>query len=236
MKNYSIFCLGDQAVTISFGNKIDQLHHRKILAMKEWIFQNRFPGLKDVVIAYSSLTLLYDALAVTDSQKSKKAYEFVGDLLEDAFEKAEYVASASAIKKIPVCYEGEFAPDLQNVAALVNATVDQIIDLHTVPTYDVYMIGFLPGFPYMGPVTPELHLPRKDKPSEKIAAGSVGIAGFQTGIYPVVSPGGWHIIGRTPEVMFDRNSSTPCFLEPGDQVIFFPISISEFMELKSAKA
>jgi len=233
MKNHSIFPVGDQGISVSFGNRIDEEDHRKIVAMKEWILQHVFPGLKDVVIAYSSLTILYNAFEVQMHEKNVRPYEFVRSILEEAFTAKEYHSEAP-VKRIPVCYEEAFAPDLRAIAEIKKMSIADIIALHCERTYRVFMIGFLPGFPYMASVDDRLITPRKARPAPSVTAGSVGIAGRQTGIYPVNSPGGWNIIGRTPTVMFNKESDTPCFLEAGDRVQFYPVSREVFQRLASS--
>jgi inhibitor of KinA len=138
--------------------------------------------------------------------------------------------------KIPVCYAKRFAPDLEELAAGKNLTVANVIHLHTASTYRVYMIGFLPGFPYMGKVDSCIATPRRSSPRTGIPAGSVGIAGQQTGIYPLSSPGGWNIIGRTPLQLFDKNRDHPVLLQPGDNITFYSITEDEFENYQSGTA
>ena len=135
---------------------------------------------------------------------------------------------------IPVCYEGTFALDLSLLAHQKNLTVEEVIQIHTKTTYQVYMIGFLPGFAYMGKVDEQIQISRKEKPRTFVAAGSVGIAGEQTGIYPVDSPGGWQVIGKTPIKMFDIAQTNPCYLRPGDEVRFIPITLTEFQQISNS--
>jgi inhibitor of KinA len=130
--------------------------------------------------------------------------------------------------RIPVCYEGEYAPDLEAVARDKGLSRKEVIDLHCSIPYRIYMIGFLPGFPYLGKIDPRLEIPRKVRPVPVIAGG-VGIAGLQTGIYPQNSPGGWQIIGRTPIRLFDREADPPVMLLTGDQVVFYPVSTADFL-------
>jgi inhibitor of KinA len=138
--------------------------------------------------------------------------------------------------KIPVCYEAAFAPDLAELATEKNLTTDEVIRLHTNTVYRVYMIGFLPGFPYMGKVDGRMATPRRSSPRTSIPAGSVGIAGEQTGIYPLSSPGGWNIIGRTPIRLFDKDRPEPVLLQPGDAVQFYSITEDEFNDQQSRPA
>jgi len=130
--------------------------------------------------------------------------------------------------RIPVCYDISFAPDLTAVSNQLKRSKEEIVKLHSQPKYQVYTIGFVPGFPYMGEVDARLNLPRKTTPTIRVAPGSVAIAGLQTGIYPVEIAGGWHIIGRTPSRLFDKQRENPCLLEAGDQVQFYQITKEEF--------
>eukprot|EP01136_Pigoraptor_vietnamica_P038048 Opistho-1_new@106825 len=133
---------------------------------------------------------------------------------------------------IPVCYDLSLAPDLVELATLHQLSVEEVIQLHTAQTYRVYMIGFLPGFAYMGSVDERIRTARKANPRTKVPAGSVGIAGEQTGIYPLDSPGGWQLIGQTPLPLFDATRTDPCLLQPGDEVQFCSISLTAFHKLK----
>jgi inhibitor of KinA len=138
------------------------------------------------------------------------------------------VEMSSPLIRIPVCYDPAFAPDMIRLSAAKKCTPEELIGLHTAATYKVYMLGFLPGFAYMGGTDERIAMPRKPQPV-KVMAGSVGIAGRQTGIYPLDSPGGWHIIGRTPLRMFDPAAKKPVLLNTGDRVQFYTISKNEFL-------
>ena len=232
LDQYKILALSDQSVVIELGNNIDELLNRKILSMESWMRAHPFPGLRDLVPAYSSLTVLYDPAALyyhcgvgqtvsgLVSQKLKEAWMQSGNEFE--------VESRS--RSIPVCYDPSFGLDILEMAATKNFSIDEIIHLHCSIEYRVYMLGFLPGFAYMGKVDERLVSPRRSQPRE-VAAGSVGIAGWQTGIYPLPSPGGWQIIGRTPLKLFDKTSDPPVFLAAGDVVRFYAISVEEFQSL-----
>ncbi|HEY4147374.1 MAG TPA: 5-oxoprolinase subunit PxpB, partial [Chitinophagaceae bacterium] len=197
--SYSIFSLGDSAVTIDLGNSINEHWNRKVLAMQQWLQEPAFEGLMDIITAYSSLTVLYDPVLVKRKyQPPGTIAAWVGEQLEKAFrESGEQLPDNIVTVDIPVCYSEATGMDLAAMAQQKKLSIDEIIHLHTSVPYRVYMIGFLPGFSYLAEVDTRLITPRKPRPVT-VLPGSVGIAGSQTGIYPLASPGGWNIIGRTP--------------------------------------
>lgn len=228
---FSIFSLGDAALTIDLGSTITEAFNRKVLAMQEWLKLHRFEGLNDVIPAYSSLTVVYDPVVVKRKyQPSATVSDWVREQLEQAYrESGDGQPENGAIITIPVCYDLSTGMDLAALAKHKKKTVEEIIQLHTSVHYRVYMIGFLPGFPYLAEVNPLLAMPRKARPVT-VQPGSVGIAGAQTGIYTLASPGGWHIIGRTPIKLFDPASPQVIKLKAGDTVRFYPISLDELKE------
>ena len=227
---YTIFPLGDSAASIDLGNAINEFLNDKIIAMQQWLLANPFPGQKDIIVAYSSLTIIYDPVAVRMYfQNGSTVFEKVKQHLQLAFNQSTIQqVNKPTIVRIPVCYEEEYAMDLNAMAAEKNMSTEEIIALHTEAVYRVYTIGFLPGFSYMAAVHEKLITPRKVRPVP-VAAGSVGIAGAQTGIYPLNSPGGWHIIGRTPIKQFDANDKDLVKLKVGDSVQFYRISKKEML-------
>lgn len=236
MKNdYSIFNTGDQAVTISFGNTISLGTHTRVLGIKRWIEKNPFDGLKDIVIAYASLTVLYDAFSISQSCGATTPYNFVCNLIEQAIGNSSApLDKKTSLKRIPVCYEEPFAPDMKEVMRELRLTFEEVVKLHIEKTYHVYMIGFLPGFAYMASVDERLRISRKETPRPNVLKGSVGLAGIQTGIYPMDSPGGWQIIGQTPLEMFSKNKEQPSLLETGDAVQFYSIPMEGFKDFNLA--
>jgi len=236
MKNYSIFPLGDSAITIDLGNHIDEIFNIKALALHSWLIEHPVPGCLDIIMAYSSVTLFYDAAGVVARGLGGHpgAYALLEALLEQAWRETEDADNPEPVEgrvvSIPVCYEGEYAPDLGSVAREKGLSPEEVIQLHTGILYRVYMMGFLPGFPYLGILDQRLTVPRKSQPAP-VVAGGVGIAGRQTGIYPLNSPGGWQIIGRTPVRLFDPAAGSPLLLQAGDQVRFQPIGAAEFQRL-----
>jgi inhibitor of KinA len=226
---YRIFPLGDTAVTVDFGNIIDETINRKVLTLFNRLSTLPIQGMTEAVPAYSSLTVYYDVFTTGKMiQADKTVYQFIADQLNERLQQTlPENDTASDLISIPVCYEREFAPDIEYLAKEKNISIDELISIHTSRPYRVYMLGFLPGFSYMGEVDDRIATSRKPQPVN-VAAGSVGIAGKQTGIYPLVSPGGWQIIGRTPLKLFDKEKEEPVLLKAGDMVQFVSISKNEF--------
>jgi inhibitor of KinA len=227
--SYKIFFIGDSAATIDFGNVIDEEINKSVIDLFNHLSEHPIEGMIEVIPAYSSVTIYYDvALLRKKISSQKKVYEWIRSELQKLMRhEFENVPANSNLVRIPVCYENEFGIDLQFIAEHKKIFPEDIIRLHVSKPYRVYMLGFLPGFAYMGEVDEQIAIPRKSQP-QAIGAGSVGIAGKQTGIYPLNSPGGWQIIGRTPLRMFDKNKEHPCLLKAGDMVEFYSISKDEF--------
>lgn len=227
---YSIYATGDSAVTFDLGQEISEQLNRKILSMKNWLQSHAPEGIKDIVTAYSSLCICYDFMQLR-KYSAGNSYQFISKLLKAAYEECEENEEEKVIVKIPVCYDPEFGIDQQDICAFKNISREELIRLHMSVDYRVYMLGFLPGFPYLGKVDPMIAMERRPKPRPLVARGSVGIAGFQTGIYSLASPGGWQIIGRTPFWMFEPDTAEIVPVQPGQYVRFFSISKDEFEEL-----
>ena len=231
---YTIFSLGDAALTIDFGNAINEAVNKNVLRLFSKL-QNSSPFILDVIPAYSSLTVCYDAVALRSANRS--AFKTITTMIEPLLREEESdVESQPRRIKIPVCYSNRFALDMDELATQKNVSVEEVIRLHTAKTYRVYMIGFLPGFAYMGSVDERISTPRKMEPRVNVPAGSVGIAGEQTGIYPLASPGGWNIIGRTPLKLFDAAKEDSVALCPGDEISFYSITQDEFENYQSRTA
>ncbi len=227
--DYSIFPLGDAAASIDLGNTISEAFNEKVIAMQQWLQLNPVAGILDCIPAYSSLTLIYDPILLKKQFPAcATAYDAVKQILRQAYYQSLVLPKEEAsIIRIPVCYAPEYGFDLEMMAEQKQLSIPAIIELHTSRVYRVYMIGFVPGFSYMAEVNPLLVTPRKLKPVP-VAAGTVGIAGAQTGIYPFNSPGGWNVVGRTPLSMFDSNASQPVLLKAGDRVQFYAIEKEAF--------
>jgi inhibitor of KinA len=228
--SYRVFPLGDSAITIDFGNRMDEKINQQVMALFEKLLQQPLPGMIEAVPAYSSLTIYYDMVQLHKRIKADTTvYEWMKEQVEAIIqEPLPANNSSAAIIRIPVCYDIAFAPDLEEMATIKNISIEEIIEIHTAKKYRVYMLGFLPGFPYLGEVDEKIVMPRKQQPRQQVAAGSVGIAGKQTGIYPLASPGGWQIIGRTPVKLFDADNDKPTLLKAGDWVEFYSITIEEY--------
>jgi inhibitor of KinA len=233
---YTIFPLGDSALTVDFGNLIDEDINRKVLHLFGQLKEERLPFILDLLPAYSSLTIYYDVPDVRALAGGEKtAFETMVDIIEGYT--AKNVARKEAEERlieVPVCYSEKYGPHLNDLSQENGISIEDIIQIHTSHTYRVYMIGFLPGFAYMGQVEHRIAIARRAVPSN-VVPGSVGIAGRQTGIYPLHSPGGWNIIGRTPFVLFDKEKTDPVLFHPGDYVRFYSISENEFANYKSGR-
>jgi len=226
---YRIFPLGDASLTIDFGNVINEELNKKVLGLFYFLQKNPFQGMIEAVPAYSSLTVYYDVLALKKKATGENTvYDWAKKQVEEIVQKTSTSEAVTGrLVEVPVCYEASFAPGINDLAFLKNLSIEEIIRIHTAKQYRVYMLGFLPGFAYMGEVDEAISMPRKQQP-ENVVAGSVGIAGIQTGIYPLASPGGWCIIGRTPLKLFDAAGDGEALLKAGDTVQFISITKDEF--------
>ncbi len=213
--------MGDRGLLVELGDDISQQINRKVRALHLGLEGHGLKGIKELVPSYRSLLIVYDPLRLSRNKIKNYISEILADLDQIQIPEPKTV-------KIPVLYNDNCGPDLQWVADHHGMTPSDIIQLHTQPTYWVYMIGFTPGFPYMGEVPVALVTPRRESPRTHVPRGSVGIAQKQTGIYPVESPGGWQIIGRTPVTLFNPESTPAALLEMGDLVQFYAITEEEF--------
>ncbi|RYM04655.1 5-oxoprolinase subunit PxpB [Sporolactobacillus sp. THM7-7] len=226
---------GELAVRVIFGNRMDPAVQQRINRLAQFVDQHPFPGFIEYVPAYTNIVFYYDPyLVMKHGKKGISAQRQVIDYLA-ALSKRAACQPEERIKRrtvrIPVCYGGGFGPDLDEVAAYHGLSPEAVIAKHSAPVYLVYMLGFAPGFPFLGGLPEELATPRRSAPRLRIAAGSVGIAGRQTGAYPLSSPGGWQIIGRTPRPLFLPDAHPPTLLRAGDHVLFDPISEREYERL-----
>jgi inhibitor of KinA len=226
------FPMGDQALIVEFGERIDPALSARIAALAVQLRESRPIGVLDIVPAYTTLALHYDPAAVGAGTSPYDALaETIGTWLET--QSADTIAPGRQVE-IPVCYGGAFGEDLEALARSHGLGVEEAIALHSGATYHVHMLGFVPGFAYLGGLDARLATPRRETPRPRIPAGSVAIAGEQTAIYPLATPGGWHIIGRTPLQLFTPAASPPSLLNAGDTVRFRPITAQEFSALVQA--
>ncbi len=228
-----IYTCGESVLTIQLTDIISPEAHRAVMALATYLHDEAFPFVQDIIPAYTGVSVVIDPIAFLQQYPDQIPEQWLQVQLHNWQWSAEQLVE-HPIKKIPVCYAADFAPDITALATAKNLSVDDVITLHTSTVYHVYMIGFMPGFPYMGNVAEAIQMPRLSVPRTKVAAGSVGIAGQQTGIYPQDSPGGWNIIGRTPYRLFDAGQEQPCLLQAGDRVQFYAIDEDEFALLSKA--
>lgn len=216
------FSLGDSALTVEFGNTISEKLNQRAINVARTIDEAGFPGLIETVPAYASTTVFFDPYAVRRAFPDfATGFDAVRSLVEKALNKAnDKPAAKKAPIQIAVYFSSDAGPDLEVVAKHNSLTIDEVISIFLKRIYRVYMLGFLPGFTYMGELDSRIATPRKETPRTKVECGSVGIAGSQTGIYSLASPGGWQIIGRTDIELFRPDSSKPSVLEPGDHIRF----------------
>jgi len=220
--------LGDRAVMITLGATIDEATHRLVRSASARIDQHPPTGFVDQVPAFTSIAVHYDPLIAAHGTP-QTPYARIVDELSAALDglTAERLPPARVIE-IPVCYGGALGPDLEDVARAHEITADEVVRIHTDGNYLVYMVGFMPGFAYLGGLSPKLVTPRRTTPRTVVPAGTVGIGGSQTGVYPLDSPGGWNLIGKTPLAVFDITRSQPALLATGDRVRFRAITETDF--------
>jgi inhibitor of KinA len=220
MTDYNVLAAGDTALVVDFGNTVDLNVSAKVLALAERLNNLKIDGVIETVPTIRSLSIYYEPLTVSARRLERQ----VADILEHLDEEPETGRTCS----IPVCYDAEFAPDLEHVASQCNIDPTRVIEIHSNRTYHVYMLGFLPGLAYLGDLPPELSLPRRATPRPRIPAGSLGIGGKLTCIYPMATPCGWHIIGRSPIPLWDSTLTGGALLRAGDKVKFEPVSLDQY--------
>lgn len=225
MAHVSVLPLGDGAFTVEFSDLSGPAGARRVRALRQTIEaeidQGRITGVIDLISATRSLTVCFDPL--------RADYEtLTSHILTLSHQEQTISSTESPLWTLPVCYEADVAPDLEDFARSVNLSPQEVIELHTQVTYEVLLLGFLPGFAFLGTLDERLRKPRRTTPRTAVPAGSVGVANDQTAIYPWQSPGGWHLLGRCPITLFDVSKSPPALLSPGARVAFTPISRDEF--------
>jgi len=219
-----ILLCGDKAIVIEYGNEISEECNKQIISLHRFLVKEKINGIVSLIPTYRSLLIKFEPTQISFQQLEDILSRFNPKEIEKDFN--------SSIIEIPVAYGEEFGPDLQYVAEFHSLTNEEVIQIHTEPLYRIYMLGFIIGFAYLGNMSDKIATPRLDKPRTIIPAGSVGIAGAQTGIYPLDSPGGWRLIGKTPVRLYDPQGEKPILLQAGDYVRFKPISRKEFFEIE----
>ncbi len=212
---------GDRGLLVEYGDVIDPVVNNKVRSMAIVMEDDPLKGVIEILPTYRSLLIIYDP-AMTDPVELEKRLAALEARLGDI------KIPPPRTVEIPVCYGGEFGPDIDTVADTNQLTVAKVIELHCEPEYLIYMVGFTPGFPFLGGLSEKLHTPRLETPRTLVPEGSVGIANNQTGIYPVASPGGWQLIGRTPVKLFAPGRKNPFLYQAGDHIKFKPISAEEY--------
>jgi inhibitor of KinA len=222
LRDVRFYPLGDTAIVAAFGHEISNSTHDIIQCISNYLEEYSFEGFAEYVPAFTTVTIFYDPLTVSYQSVQLHLEEMLAELV------AQPEKPASRLLDIPVVYGGIWGPDLDSVAAHAGLAKEEVIRLHSEAEYLVHMIGFAPGFPYLPGLNKNIETPRREVPRPFIAAGSVGIAGKQTGIYPIATPGGWQIIGRTSVRLFDVNRAEPALLRAGDRIRFVPVAHTEF--------
>lgn len=216
---------GDCAVVVEFEERIDPKINAEVIALAHSIQTAGFRGVRDVVPTFRSVAVYFDPLTVD--------YDALMAHLE-ASHRSSVVPESTSVVRVPVCYGRELGPDLADVAAFAGVSEADVITLHSAVTYRVFMLGFVAGFAYLGSVDPRIAMPRHSTPRVRVPPESVGIGGTQTGIYPLATPGGWRLIGRTPLKPFDLRRAEPFLMRAGDSVQFYPITRTEFDAWRSS--
>lgn len=225
MQNIRILTAGDSSLLVEFGKEIDPGINRKIAATVQLMKEQHIEGVVDVIPAFASLLINYDPRVVSYEDIKERIRNLVKIDTQAGVERKR-------IYEIPVCYGGEYGPDMANIAQNAGLSEEEVIRIHSSRDYLIYMLGFLPGFCYLGGLDERIFTPRLANPRLKIEAGSVGIGGSQTGIYPLDSPGGWQLMGKTPVKTYDPGREVPILVEAGDYIRFVPIDEAEYKRIK----
>jgi inhibitor of KinA len=224
VSTFQIVPVGDATLVVEFEERIDRAVNARAVATAEALRAEPIAGVRDVVPTYRSVAVYFDPL-LTDHRGLIRRLE------EAAAEPPRAESSGRALVRVPVCYGDDFGPDLAEVARFAQASEAEVIEIHTSRTYRVFMLGFTPGFAYLGMVDSRIAIPRRDAPRVRVPRGSVCVAGGQTSVHPVDAPSGWHLIGRTPVRPFDPLRPDPFLMKPADEVQFYSIDRHEFERL-----
>ncbi|KZM56140.1 MULTISPECIES: 5-oxoprolinase subunit PxpB [Bacillales] len=222
---FSIQPLGDTGIIIQFGTEISEAIYQQIRQYVYWLEQSCIEGIVEWVPAYTTLAVFYRPNIISYDELSQKLLK-IGEKIESM------PVPDPIVIEIPTLYGKEAGPDIQFVAETNGLSEEEVVKIHSSSDYLIYMIGFVPGFPYLGGMDKRIAAPRKKTPRSRIPAGSIGIAGEQTGIYPLETPGGWQIIGRTPVKLYDPQKQDPILLKAGDYIRFVPITEREYEKIE----
>lgn len=225
MKEIEILASGDSALYCHFSNIVDPGVSEKILAVNSILKNKSITGVLETIPSYSGIMIYFNPLAINRKELISKLRQICNST-ETHSSDLQYETV-----EVPVCYRDEYGPDLDYVARRSGLSYEEVISIHSSRDYRIYMLGFTPGFPYLGGIDKRIATPRRETPRVKINAGSVGIAGEQTGIYPLDSPGGWQIVGRTPLRLFDFRNKNPFIFKPGDYIRFRPVNLDTYFEI-----
>jgi inhibitor of KinA len=227
--------MGDRSLIIAFEPRIDPEINERVRAVADYLVAHPIDGLVDVVPAFTTVALHYRPKALTDDSAQSPYRRFCAAVEEVLARDIPRSANRRRVVDVSVCYGGSLGPDLDEVAAACCLTPQQVIELHAASPHRVYMLGFAPGFPYLGGLDVRLQVPRRATPRTKVPAGSVAIARDQSSIYSLETPGGWNVIGRTPMRLFTPETEPPCLLAAGDEVRFVPITREQYDALCRAR-
>jgi KipI family sensor histidine kinase inhibitor len=219
---------GDTALVVEFGDRIDRGVSALVLALAGKLEAEKIAGVVEVVPTFRSLMVHFEPLTLSQRELQKRLAALMKDTVAEERPGRQW--------RLPACYEGEFGPDLADVAQRTGLSERQVVESHSAMTFHVYMMGFLPGFPYLGDLPPELELPRRENPRIRVPAGSVAIAMAMTAIYPSESPGGWHLLARTPVPLWNLRNPQPALLAAGDKITFVPVSLREYEAIQTEVA
>lgn len=218
---------GDTSIVMEFGNSISPEINSKIRNMVNAIDESNLVGIIEIIPTYRSILIIYDPLLIIYP-------DLINELKKMEASMGQGHSDSARIVELPTVYGGEYGPDIEFVASHNNLTVEEVIEIHTSTDYLLYMLGFTPGFGYLGGMSEKIETPRLETPRTKIPAGSTGVAGKQTGIYPIDSPGGWQLIGRTPVKLYQPLADPPVLLRAGDYVRFVAVNEKEYLEIQDS--
>ena len=234
-RDYQLLAVGENCIFVKFGQEIRPEIRKKVKRLADYLEANPFAGYIEFVATYTGTAVNYNPRIVKNklAKQGQSAHEAMAELLCSYVEESKKLPETKPnIVEIPVCYGGEYGPDLEIVAEHNNLSTEEVVTIHSSGEYLCYMIGFCPGFPFLGGMDGRIATPRKQTPRLSIPARSIGIAGLQTGGYPISTPGGWQLIGRSAIEMYDAQADEPTLLKAGDIVRFRSISAEEYAEIR----